>query len=230
MSLLKQNTLETGKAASENVVLKCGDCLHFTGSPHPSIGQACSLIGVKKFATAPNCYTANVHVFRKVSPQTLTLLSSIISSFSPSQSKVLMGLLKQQASLQTRYNISFLERVFFKIGDDYLDNYFAGFALGLGPQKEILIVGSDFMKNSQTSVVASLMRESVLTLSEFKKERQQLIDSGRLYAPRGKGKVDIPEVLDDYEPPTIETSVDLLEKRAQPKVKRSSVLQIRDNT
>ena len=229
MSNLKQNTLETGKVASENIVLKCGDCLHFQGSPHPGIGQACELRGVRKFATAPNCFTANVHVFRKTSPHALSLLSSVVGSFSAGQAKVLMGLLKQQSALQ-RQGLSFLQKVYFSVGNDFLENYYAGFVLGVGPRKELLIVGSQFHSNQKSSVVASLSKESVLDLQSFKKKRGELEAKGRLYENR-RPHNPLPKDLLDYEPPTLETSEALLESQANssPRKKRkASVLEIRD--
>jgi hypothetical protein len=231
MANLKQNTVETGRIASENIVLKCGDCMHFQNSPHPGIGQACELRGVKKFATAPNCYTANVHVFRKTSPQTLTLLSSIVSSFSPSQTKVLMGLLKQQAALQ-RHNLTFMQKVYFCVGNDFLENYFAGFVLSTGPKKEILIVGSQFHSNQKNSVVAALFRDSIFTKEEFVKHKSRLESQGLLYETR-KPKSKLPENLGEYEPPTLETPQALLESKAtsNPKKKKKTVtmLEIRDS-
>jgi len=231
MSTLKDNTQESGRVTKDNVILRCAECMHFEGSPHPSIGQACSLIGVKRYATAPNCYTPNVHVFRKTSPQTLNVLASVVSSFSPQQSLVLMGLLREQASMKRKFNISFLEKVFFLIGEDFLENYFAGFALGSDPDGNILIVGSQYFKDQKNSIVASLSRKSVLNWEEFRKVRDMLSARGKLYMPRRKIEVELPPNLDDYEPPTLETTEELLEKQANKstkrRVKKAEVLEIR---
>lgn len=232
MSILKDDTQESGRVSRDNVVLRCAECMHFEGSPHPSVGQACNLIGVKRYATAPNCYTPNVHVFRKTSPQTLSLLSSVVASFSPQQSLVLMGLLKEQASMKKKFNLSFLERVFFCVGEDFMENYFGGFALGSDPDGRILIVGHQYFKDQKSSIVASLSRGSVFNWEEFQKLKTKMTDQGKLYQPRRR-TVELPPGLEGYEPPTIETAQDLLEsqsnKSSKKPSKKKSTLEIRYN-
>jgi hypothetical protein len=207
----KDITLSPEAAAKDNTKLKCGDCLHFKGTSHPMYGEVCSNRGVKTFATAPNCYTPNVVVFRKAGPDTLRVLSGIISGFTPSQSRVLMGLLKGAGALEKR-GLSFMQKVYHCFGEDYLDNYVSGYVLGLGLEDTILVVGQDYLRNSSTMVVSHLMRSSLITQDEFKSKRKSLIESGKVYQPRRPHKnIKIDE---KYEPPTLETSVDELEKAA----------------
>lgn len=222
MSILKDNTQESGRVSRDNVVLRCAECMHFEGSPHPSVGQACSLVGVKRYATAPNCYTPNVHLFRKTAPQTLQVLSSIVSGFTPQQSLVLMGLLREQASMRKKFNLCFLEKVYFCVGEDFLENYFAGFALGADPDNRVLIVGHQFFKDQKSSVVASLSRGSIFNWGEFEKLKVKMTDQGKLYQPRRRPTKDLPLGLDGYEPPTIETAQELLESQSNKTKKRTS--------
>lgn len=198
---------------ASNVLIKCGDCLHFAGSPHPSKGELCKGIGIKKFANAPNCYTANVHVFRKTSPQAFAQLAALVSSFSGSEARVLVGLLRQQSKLE-RKGLTFLERVYFLLGKEYLDNFVCGYALGVGPDGEILIVGHSYFSNQKSSIVAQLDPTSVIREKEFKQTKARLLGAGKLYEPR---KVHKNDGLDEaaYQPPTMETSPEFLEKMAK---------------
>lgn len=211
MTKLEKRSVLDSNATRSNVVLRCGDCLHFKGTPHPSFGSRCSDLGVKSYGSAPPCYAPNVVIFNKVSPDTFAVLASLVSSFSPAQSRVLMGLLKTAGSLD-KYGYSFLQKVYFRLGEDYLDNYYSGYVLGVGMEKTVSIVGKAFFKGDKRPIMATLMPESVLDTEEFKKRRKKLMASGKLYEPRKARKNDI---SDEYMPPTIETAQETLDEMAK---------------
>ena len=218
----KKDTTDNVAASRSNISLRCGDCLHHKGStPHPAIGQRCADRGVKTYAAAPSCYTANVNVFRKIAPETLTVLGSIISHFSPQQSRILMGLLKGAGSLE-KHNLSFLEKVFFKLGEDYLDSYYSGFVLGCGVNQNLMLVGSTFFTGVRNPVIAHLDVDSILTAKAFAKKKKQLLAAGKLYVPRKPHRNDV--TADNYTPPSIETCKAELEALANKgkKKRRSS--------
>jgi hypothetical protein len=229
---LKQDlTSSAARIAGDNTVLKCGECLHFKGSPHPAIGQVCQLRGVKTYALAPNCYTPDVHQLKSISTESMAQLSMFVASCKPSQAKILMGMFKVQAQLK-RFDLAFLEKVYFAIGTgEFLSDYYGGFVMGVGPQQAILIVGTQYFSNARNPVVAQLDRRSVLTRSEFGKRASRLSARGRLNPPKARQEIYVPPNIADYVPPTIESSQELLESRvADPKkkpVKARSVLEIR---
>jgi hypothetical protein len=228
MNLKPDLTVSTSKAklAGENVVLRCGECMHFKGSPHPSIGTPCSSQGVRPFATAPNCYTPDVHQLKAVSVDSMVMLSNFVSSCKPSQAKILMGLLKNQAQLK-RFDLAFMQKVYFALGKgDYLTEYFSGFALGVAPQNKILIVGSQYWGNARNAVVAQLDAKSVLVRDDFSKLVKRLQKQGRLSPPRVNPPRFVSNDADKYEPPTIETAQELLEATADgSKFKKRKALQ-----
>lgn len=121
-----------------------------------------------------------------------------------------MGLLKAAGSLE-KYGYTFLEKVYFRVGDDYLDNYFYGHVLGLGVNGTLAIVGATYFANVKSPMTAYLFPDSVYGHAAFVKKRSRLEKHGLLYAPRRPKKNDI---SDGYEPPTMETSPELLEKLA----------------
>jgi hypothetical protein len=101
----------------------------------------------------------------------------------------------------------------------------------MGPRKEILVVGNDYLKNSKTCVVGQLLRENLLTSSEFAKKLKGLKARGLLYQPRKvhvHSETSLSKV--EYEPPTIDTSADFLAQLAPFKAgkqrKKNSVLEI----
>jgi hypothetical protein len=168
------------------------------------------MMGIKPYATAPNCYAPNVTLFRKAGPDTFATLASVISAFSPQQSRVLMGLLKSAGSLE-KHGYTFLEKVYFRCGEDFLDNYFYGHVLGLGLNGTLAVVGASYFRTVKAPLVAYLLPESVMGAEVFRKKKNRLQKSGMLYAPRRPRQNDI---VVDYEPPTMETSPEIMEKLA----------------
>lgn len=212
-----KRSTEDHAATRSNISLRCGDCLHHKGTPHPAIGEACDKRGVKTYAAAPSCYTANVNVFRKVAPETLGQLATIISHLSPQQSRILMGLLKSAGSLE-KHGFTFLERVYFALGEDYLDSYYSGFVLGSGLNQGLMVVGSSFLTGVKHPIIAHLDPSSVLSVTAFKKVQKRLINQGRLYVPRKPHRNDVTVV--NYQPPSIETSREVLEAMANKGIKK----------
>ena len=184
-------------------------------------GEPCDKRGVKTYAAAPSCYTANVSVFRKVDPQIFGHLATIISHFSPQQSRILMGLLKSAGSLE-KHDLTFLEKVYFRLGEDYLDSYYSGFVLGVGLNNTLMIVGSSFLTGIKHPIIAHLDPTSVLNVEGFRKKQKNLIRHGLMYVPRKPHRNDVTVV--NYTPPSIETSSDVLEAMANhnPKKRKKS--------
>lgn len=223
----KKDTTEGSSASRSNISLRCGDCLHFKGSIHPAYGQQCSSLGIKSYAAAPKCYTANVNVFRKLSSEAFGVLAVLVSNFTPQQSRVFMGLLKGAGSLE-KHGFSFLQKVYFRLGEDYLDNYYTGYVMGTGLNQTLMIVGQSFFKALRSPLVAHLGASSVLSAESFAKRKKRLIKEGKLYVPRKAHKSNV--TAPDYTPPSIETSADVLEaiaaKAAGKKMKRKGVLEV----
>ena len=233
MTQLKQDlTASAARIAGDNTVLKCGDCMHFKGSPHPSIGQICQTRGVKPYALSPNCYTPDVHQLKSISTETFHQLSAFVASCKPSQARILMGMFKTQAQLN-KFELTFLQKVYFAIGvGEFLSDYYGGFVMGAGPQQKILIVGTQYFSNARNPIVAQLDRKSVLSRPDFLKLANRLIERGRLNHPKARQEIYIPPNIADYAPPTIESSQELLDSMASstPKkkiTKARAVLEIR---
>lgn len=211
MAKAEKRDSETEKLSRLNqLTLRCGDCLHFKGSPHPAYGAPCHSLGIKPYAAAPSCYTPNVMLFRTAGADTFAVLAALLARMSPQQSRILMGLLKSVGSLD-KYGYTFLEKVYFKVGDDYLDNYFSGRILGVGLNGTIAVVGENYFHTAKSPLVAYVFPDSLLSSEKFKKRKTQLEKQGLVYAPR---KPHRNKVEGDYEPPTMETSPELLEKMA----------------
>lgn len=222
------------KIAGDNAILKCGQCMHFRGSAHPSIGTPCQTSGVKPYAIAPDCYTPDVHQLKAISPESYATLATIVASCKPQQAMILMGMFKGHATLKRRTNFSLMEKVYFAIGTgEFLSDYFAGFALGMAPHEKVLIVGTQYFSNQRSSVVASMDAKSILSREAFQKRVSRLVKTGKLAPPRERFKMEVPPDIAKYEPPTIESSQELLEATAggTPKPKRKAkVLTIRDQS
>lgn len=98
-----------------------------------------------------------------------------------------------------------MQKVYFRLGDPYLANYYCGYVMGTGIEDTVLIIGSKAL-NAKKPMVAHLSAGSVVPSSKWKKLRSRLIDAGRINDPESRRKKLHLSVVDTYEPPTIDSS------------------------
>lgn len=211
---VKQSILDGDPLAREgNIKIRCGDCIHYKGSPHPTFGEPCFELGVRPNSVAPDCYTPNVGLLRDLGPDAFTLLASFITSSTPQQVRIIAGLMRAASSVE-RLGFHFMQRVYFHIGGNTptLDRVYSGHVLGIGLDKQVQVVGADYMRQSRGACVASLDKASLMNAVQFKKFKAKLIAAGQLKALDPKKAAAI--AGDNYEPPTFETSPELLEAKA----------------
>lgn len=194
--------------AKASIGLKCGDCLHF--KRNAKFEKPCSQLGIKHFANAPSCYTPDPYILSAQSPDVLNKLGLLLSNFSAKETRVFMAILKQSTSLEKNFKLKFGQPVFFRIGPDFLSNYFRGFVLGVAEEGDAQVyVTSDMEKKQRKSpVMASLLRDSVFTASEWKKKKLQLTNDKRLQDPKPLFAVQkITTKMDElYVPQSLETA------------------------
>lgn len=209
---IKQDTSNGAReSTASNVKLKCGDCMFLEKESHPSYGMPCEERGIKSFATAPGCYTPNVKALSTLSVETFDVIGQIVSACSASQARIIMGLFKTQAQL-SKLGFYLMQPVFFKIGsEDYLDNYLKGYVMGVGPNKEILLLSNPVQKKN--TVYASICAESLIDEFTFKEHKTYLVDTGRIYQPKVPHK-NLNVEDETYQVPTIETSEEMLNNMA----------------
>jgi hypothetical protein len=193
--------------SKSSINLKCGDCLHF--ALNAKFEKPCSELGVKRFTEAPNCFSPNVYLLGKKNPDQLYQLGLILKDFSAQESRVFFSLLKQANQFEKHYGLKFGQPVYFCIGADYLSNYFSGYVIGVAECGDSQVfIGSDLQKKQRGKpLTGSFLRESVFTVSEFKKKREQLQKQGRLQDPNPlftKPKAQLMKEV-DYTPPSMDT-------------------------
>lgn len=206
---LKPDASEVG-IARDNLILRCGDCMHFGGTRSPLYDEPCSKRGVLNKSIAPNCYTPNIAVFKSLGAHFYQTLSILVANMRPSSVRVLAGVLKTAPTLARR-GFSLFEKVYFAIGDPkYLSNYFSGYVISPGVSGEAILVAGSLSKSSRM-VTASLHVSSVMTLNQFKEKRAALVAKGALVDPemvRTKFKPKRGTKAEEYEPPTIDSVQD----------------------
>lgn len=206
-------------AKESNLKLRCGDCIHYTGSAHPSYGEPCQNLGIRTASVAPNCYTPNVSLLRDLGTDSFGVLAGMLGAATPQQTRIIAGLFRAAGTLE-RQKLHFLQAVYFHIGgtDPSLDNCYKGYVLGVGLDKQIQVIGGDYMRMSRAACVASLDRSSLMTFKQFKALKDKLIAKGKIKSLPPKVQI---AILDDgYEPPTFETSPEALEAKANKTHKR----------
>ena len=193
------------KATKFNVDLQCGDCLHYKGSANPRFEAPCIKRGVGVKSEAPSCYTPDVSAFRSMSKDVFPMLASLVTLMTPKQSRVLMGVLKYAGSLE-RAGLTFFEMCYFcncPPEAAYLEDYFYGYAMSMTKGGQIVLVGSDYLRQSPTSMVAYLDKGSILREAVFQKRKDKLCDEGKIH--RLKSIVNPRRLTDEgYVIPTID--------------------------
>lgn len=205
-------------ARGSNVKLRCGDCMHWKGTAHPSMGKPCHELGITAKATAPTCYTANLSVFRDLPVEQLQTLASLVVCMTPQHQRVMMGLLRGAASLE-RVGLKFMQTVYFSTGKGLvLSDYYRGFACARGPGGTVMVVGMQYLKGQRAPVTAMLEKDSLLTKKQFLKAKEKLVAAGALEHLPARRVIAI--MKDGYEPPTLDTATEYLEANAN-KMKRA---------
>lgn len=225
--LVRETTTTQPKSS---IRLLCGDCCHYKGTAHPSMGQPCSKLGVSNQDHAPDCYSPNVSVFRTLAPDAIRTIAVLVSAFTPEQSRAFIGVLRSQAACAKR-GFQLMQTVYFKLGmGDALDQYYRGWVFSASADGNVTVVGQRYIDSGKTSCVAVLDRNSLFTRAEFKRIKDGMIARGLLNSlpQRERAKIS----AEDYEPPTLDTAEALLEQRAaqaaKPKGRRAQSRHLND--
>lgn len=185
---------------------KCGECLHFKNNA--KYEKPCSQLGVKRFASAPTCFYPNIYALTTKSPDALYQIGLLLHNFSTSESRILLSLLNQNKTFERSYDLKFGQPVYFKLGADFLVNYFKGYVAGVATAGEQQVFVTSDMGGQQRHkpVIATLLRDSVYSISEFKKKRSQLEKEGRFNDPNPKYTPVAKKVDVKYEIPSMESA------------------------
>lgn len=198
-------TIPIGRAT---IGIKCGDCIHFKRME--KFGKPCSELGKKHFADAPDCYSPDVYLMAKHTPDILYQLALLMKDFTAQETRVYLSLLRKSKTFE-KAKLKFGQPVYFSISGDYLGNYYRGFVLDVtssAPQN--VFVTSDLRKTQRNNpMIGAFMRDSILTIGEFKKRKLKLQKQGRLVDPKPtfSATVNKSELANiDYQPPSMETA------------------------
>lgn len=187
---------------------KCGDCVHLSKEPLFE-NKVCSQLGIKHYAAAPiRCFTPNAYLLNTESPEVLFQLGLLLKNFNPRQARIIRAILQQHTKLQKKFKLQFGQPVFFRFGGDYLSNYYRGYVTSFNDVEEgVIYVTSDLgRKQRKQPLTARLPRESLYTITEYKKKREQLIKLKRLNDPKPLFAANAVKVDETHVPPTMENA------------------------
>lgn len=210
--MLKKDALKGAVEVSADVH-RCGDCLHHRGHAHTDKKIVCEREGVLPVAIAPKeCFTPNASLLTGNVDQ-LTQLLSLFAAYDVKQRRALAELLKQESIGETFY---------FRVGEDYISNYLRGIVVGRTSSGEIMLIGSPSEKTAGSAFVSYLMdSEGLLNLDQWKSKREELFSANRVIDPKNT-KIQRSAVADNYIPPTIDMTPEMLEAAANEKKKKRS--------
>jgi hypothetical protein len=209
--MLKKDGLKGAVDAVAADVLRCGDCLHHRVHAHSEKKTVCDREGVLPVAIAPlECFTPNASLLTGNVDQ-LTQLLSIFSAYDTKQRRALIELLKQEDIGETFY---------FRIGEDYISNYLRGIVVGRTSSGEIMLIGSPSDKTVGSAFVSYLMdSEGLLTHSQWEIKRDELFEANKVIDPANT-TIKRTTIADNYTPPTIDMTPEMLEAAASEKKKK----------
>ncbi len=204
--MLKKDGIKKQTSASLQESMKCGECLHFKQTPHPSFEGVCNNLGVRSFAVAPKCFTPD---YTKVITNIDEFLSMVtfFNSKTPQQKRIMLGMLRQQPSGR---KLKMGTKLYINVrGRDYIDNYLCGYVVGYSSAGQLVLSGSS-SRNTRGRTFFAYLRydDNLLTHSEWKKKFAELKQKGRITDPKSVAVRDITASVqnDDYEVPTIDTA------------------------
>lgn len=208
--MLKKEVLGNASAASLADTFRCGECAHFKNHPHSTRQQVCSKEGIKAVAIAPKCFTPDISILVGNTDQ-FVQLAALFHSYDHKQKRTLIALLRQKPRA---YKIG--TKLYFRVGRDYVSNYLAAYVAGYSSSGELMLIGSPDRKTRGTSFTTFMTNaEGLLTFAEWKAKRVQLTAQNLIFDPQNK-IVKKASVVDDYEPPTIDTVPAYVYNKAEP--------------
>lgn len=208
-----------------SIDIKCGDCIHF--KRQKKFEKPCADLGRKHFADAPSCYSPDVYVLAKHNPEILFNLALLYKDFTSQQTRVLMSLFKKAKTFE-KTKLQFGMPVYFSISNStYLNNFYRGFVLDVTTSAPQMVVVTSDLGCTQRSkpMIGSFLRESVFSVTEFKKKRSQMQKANKLIDPKPMFTVKSDAVAlgkSDYQPPSIDdTPKEWKDKTSKSKTKKS---------
>lgn len=218
-------TTKTTKESSKNLkaVFKCGDCFHFKSHAHASKEQVCSAMGVRAYATAPKCFTPDVTQIAGTSDQ-LAAIANLYHGYTDKQRRILLSFLQAKP-----HTFTFGTKVYFlAAGQDYLSNYLSGYVIGYTSSKEVIVSGDPDNKERGATYVATFTSEdSVYTVKQFHERKEYLIENDLILDPdKPLIKFKPREILDNYEPPTLDNAPKAWKETKKKKKKKGNELRI----
>ena len=210
--MLKKNVLGAASAKSLEDAFRCGECLHFSQSCHPHRDQVCSKLGVKHFGIAPQCFTADVTKIISNAEQ-FVVLASLFNSYSASQKRILLGMLRGNKTTKGIKTLKFGTKVYLKTGKDVISSYYCGYVVGYTSSGELILTGNADRKSAGSAFFAYLKtQEGLLTSMEWKKKRAELYAKGQFDDTKNSRKQSLHDKYLDYEVPTIDSNPSMFEE------------------
>jgi hypothetical protein len=209
--MLKKDATEKGIATT---YIRCGECAYFRVK-RPNFEVKCSESGVLSRAIAPTCFVPNFNTLKRGGVQTVSVLNLLAGNMSVQQVRTLAALFNRESRLR-KVGLFLFQKVYCWVSDPkYLSNYYSAYVLGVGVlDSEVVLLGS--FSNSQKPILAHVLREHVLDDKTFAIKKDQLIKKQQIYDPKIKRNLKQKGLAKekDYEPPTLDMSIEELEAAA----------------
>lgn len=157
-------------------VLRCIDCLHYKGTRHPEYTQPCVKLDQRPGTPAPKCFTPNIPALATVS--NLDKVLDTIARLDEEQLRIMTGLFWSASSLE-RTNFSFLQKLYFFVGDkNNLADWCHGWLVYKDGQEAHLISDPKAKKPRHCIIPLSTLKSK----TDFLQLKEKLLNSDSLVA------------------------------------------------
>jgi hypothetical protein len=221
---------EAGPPSRVSLNVKCGACLHFNKTP--AFEKPCIQLGVLKQAEACPSFTPDMCRLARLNLDSLRVLRELTKNLKREELNILAYTFRN-VDLLKRYGYQFGQTVLFSVGKDYLSEYFKAYILGISVDGEFVYLTSTYEDLNRGQVFMTLLRDSIMTVDEFKAHRKRLVKAKKLKPPPQQGRPNTIDLLKmpkakraeyfaslekkplAYEPPTLDSvPLSWLDKRA----------------
>ena len=161
--------------------LKCGECLHLTGTA--AFEKPCSQLGKTSFAEACPSFTPDMRIMGVVTKGHVVALGNILRELGQPQIRLTAYALRN-ADFMRKAGLNYGDTVVFSLGQDYLECYVRAYVIGADRTGEQIYLCSDYEGMNKGSAVLTLLRSSIMDMEEYKVHRDELISKGRIAEPK----------------------------------------------
>lgn len=177
------------ESQSIDIGLQAGDCLYYNVR-HPSIGKSYSEMGIPEYAQANSLFVPNISKLTSQPSDLFHQIGKIIKGYDSSQLRIFTQVMAHSAKLAD-YGLAFGQPVYINLSSPRIENlqaYYRAYAVSVAFIDTIIVMG-DLYEDMPNSTMMTVDINSLMTTSEFKEHKKELIKAGKTKLSKAEKKI-----------------------------------------